>query len=587
MRHRGPDGEGVVVAGNWRLLHQRLSIIDTSDAGSQPMLRDGNVLVFNGEIYNYKELREQYMPQAEYKSHSDTEVLLSLLNKYGMSILNKLNGMFAFAWYNSFEDKLYIARDRYGVKPVYYYRYGERFYFASEVKSLLQVMKTAPSIDASILDDYYAYTATDFDARTFYKDVAQVEAGHYIQVSGTGSVSDHTWYRGSDFYIDEGVLQNYRGTVEYFEDLLTDAIKLRNRADVPVAMTLSGGLDSTTLYVLNKEKLHFDITPFTLSHNGARTDEYGKVKRLVESYGDNVHKIIDTEYDMQELFASMKTIEYPIWNISSVGYAQVYSAIHQNGFKCVIEGQGSDELLGGYAYMVEAASHQAFLNRDFQLSYDLYKMAQLVQTVGVTPETQSYCKKFVIDQLRKSGLNKHLSSIPGFIKNILIKDEDYFSSVMDEAFSYKILPIELRNNDRIPMSCSIESRLPFLDYRVVETAKAMPLNSKCNRLGSKAVLREILKKYGKSYIYEEKCKMGFASNVPAFMNKKENRAVFIEYVKRAKGFPKQYKQDEYIDKLQQGKVSWNDTMGIYKLFAIPWYQEWLKRGLNIHSPNKW
>ncbi len=551
MRHRGPDAENSIAYenGDLSLGHQRLSIIDIGQVSNQPMEDSLSSISFNGELYNYLELKKTLRGESTFKTNSDTEVLKTGLDKKGVKFLNEANGMFAFAYYNKVNDELILARDRFGVKPLHYVIEQGVLYFSSEIKPLIFVINN-PAANYKIYDSFLVDTATDFNEETFIKNILQVKPGHYLQYKN-GNIEEIKWYFENDFVFDEKIFKNKEKTLEFTENLLTDAISLRLRSDAPLCITLSGGLDSATIYTLIKEKLKLPITPFTFTHPRSKTDESELVKKLVEPYAD---KLILVESNHQtgidDVVEALDFLEFPTWNPSAVAYLDMYKAIARQGFKVVLEGHGSDEQLGGYSYMVQSAVFESV--KKFKL-IRAWKIARILKETDNPALGQTRSLKKLIIPALKQILKKESS-------------ENNFKKSMDEAFYYKILPIVLRTFDRLSMACAIESRSPFMDYRVVEFFKKMPLAYKVSPLGSKAILREILKKYDKDFIYQNKHKMGFASDITKFFNVPATKKFF-------EGKINEFDMPKYKDKKERvlGLVKtkeWHDTGLIWKIAAL-------------------
>jgi asparagine synthase (glutamine-hydrolysing) len=570
LAHRGPDAAATCETGSWTLGHLRLSIIETSSASNQPFLKGGNALVFNGEIYNYLELSRDHLSNEVLRTASDTEVLITLLNRDGLSCLNRLNGMFAFAWHNGKTDTLHLVRDRFGVKPLYYTSVGGHVYFSSEITPLARLQKNI-QLDDGIIASFMADTATDFDERSGVVGIRQVRPGHYLQITADGSVAEVPWYHGQDSVIDTALFNDKEKTLAAFEDLLTDALRLRHRADVPICITLSGGLDSTSLYVLAKEKLQSKIQPFVFAHPGAATDESGRAIALARAYGDEPIVITSQPGSgLKALTEALRHLEWPIWNPSAVAYLDMYRAIKAHGYTVVIEGHGSDEQLGGYPYMIEAAWKQALLTLRFKFAHTLYRTWLGTQNtaLGQQPAASSLSKDIV---MMTRGL------LRGVAKTLLAPRKwKYlsFNALVGDSFNYKILPIVLRTFDRLPMAASLEARCPFMDYRVVEFIRALPLEYKVNEIGSKAILREVLKKYGHASIYQNRAKMGFASDIPTLLNETATRAALTSAVERF-NHPAWHTQKTKAEALLKKKLlTWDDVTPIWKVAAVTMIEDY-------------
>jgi len=552
MKSRGPDNKAYKIVDKLCALgHQRLSIIDVDDEANQPMTFDDCTIVFNGEIYNYIELKQELEKNnILFVTNSDTEVLLKGFVTFGISFLNKVNGMFAFAIYNNKTHELILVRDRFGVKPLHYMIQDEVLYFSSEIKPLISIKKNK-KMNMNVYRNFFDHMATDYNEETFIKDIYQIKKGHYMIIKD--SYEEKQWYFGNDFIFDESIFKDKQKTLQFVEDTLVSAIDYRMRADVPICLTLSGGIDSTTLYTLVKERLHRDIKLFTFIHPESDTNEYDKVIKLADSYSDIVCTVqSDNTNSFEKLKEDLDVVEFPIWGISTRAYRDMYNSIKQGGFKVVIEGHGSDEQLGGYPYMIESAFYDYLKKLNFIKAFDILKLEHETGHSGLGNKSNYY--------------KKTIKSIAKFI--LKRKNIRYFQENIDWTFEFKILPIVLRAFDRLSMGSSVESRAPFMDYRVVELFKKLPLEYKVNKLGSKAILREILKKYKKTYIYEDKQKMGFASDIPSFFNNVENKELSKEYIEKFNMNEFETQKEKALEAINKNKIEWSDTFEMSKVLTV-------------------
>jgi len=552
MRHRGPDGEDFKEFDNLvGLGNQRLAIIDIRKVANQPMETKKSAIVFNGEIYNYLELKKTFSKKNRFKTGSDTEVLQKGLEKESISFLNKTNGMFAFAFFDKSQKKLVLARDRFGIKPLYYLIQNDILYFSSEMKPLINI-KNKLEKNFNVYDNFVKYSATDYNEETFIKDIFQVKKGHCL-VCKNSKFLNKQWYFGNDYNFDTSVFKNKKRTINLTEELLTDAISLRLRADVPLCITLSGGTDSTTIYTLIKEKLKFNIKPFTFIHPGSETNEQEKVEKLTSFYNDTVYCIrSDYKKGIKDIKEALDYLEFPIWNPSAIAYMDTYKKISKNGFKVVIEGHGGDEQLGGYPYMIKDAVFELIKKKKFLKAAALLKIFRQTANPGLS---------------QKASFSKVVFSVLKQIVKGKVSDVNFQESI-EEAFNFRILPIVLRAFDRLTMRSSVESRCPFMDYRLVEFFNKMPLKYKVSSLGSKAILREILKKYKKDFIYKNRSKMGFAADLPAFFKDRKTKDYFKECIYKFK--EKRYKdlKKKALKSIKKDKIDWKDTGSIWKIASL-------------------
>ena len=291
LRHRGPDHEQIQrIDDRCTFGHTRLAIVGLEDKSSQPMNSEDLWVTYNGMIYNYLELRSRLVRLGStFSSNSDTEVLVELLASHGLKALHELNGMFAFAAYRADSSELLLVRDRFGVKPLYFTVVGEVFYFCSELGPLIRIQPDL-NRNVAVFNAYLKDTATDFGDQTPFEGISQVPAGGYLAVSNN-SITSRKWYTLSMKSSGQTPSRRDGQWVDDVEDTLTDAIRLRLRADVPVALTLSGGIDSSLIYILARKRLGAELGVFSFSHGDSPSSEAASVQRLTSSFGDSVNWI--------------------------------------------------------------------------------------------------------------------------------------------------------------------------------------------------------------------------------------------------------------------------------------------------------
>lgn len=465
QKHRGPDFTAHWVQENTVALgHNRLSIIDLSEGANQPFFSDCGhyVMVFNGEIYNYVELRQQLQSKYVFKTQSDTEVLLNAYREWGENCLERCNGMFAFAIWNRQEQSLFAARDRFGVKPFYYYFDQHHFYFASEIDTLFAA-GVAKKPNDTVWLNFFSEGSYGLPNETFWSGIQQLEAGHLLTLKNN-HLQLKKWY-----YFEERIAQlqhQFSPNEEaYITDLLLKAIHLRFRADVPVGFNLSGGLDSSTLLALidQQDIDKSTIEAFTFITNDPRYDELPWVQSMLESrsYTLNIcplsaHEVPDLSLKIAKLQAE------PYGGIPTIAYSNIFKAASQKGVKVLLDGQGSDEAWAGYDYYLSNSN-------------------SIVQGVTQSPfRTQVLAGDFAQDY-RKTNYPKP------FEDNLLnLQYRDLFCTKIPRA---------LRFNDRISMMYGTELREPFLDYELVEYVFSRPTNFKIKDGIQKWMLRKIAEKF--------------------------------------------------------------------------------------------
>ncbi|WP_264559529.1 asparagine synthase (glutamine-hydrolyzing) [Flavobacterium sp. N2270] len=464
QRHRGPDATHKWIGENVFLGHNRLSIIDLSSEADQPMVSsDGRfILVFNGEIYNYLELKEQLFDYS-FKTSSDTEVLLALFQKKGKTMLNDLNGMFSFAIWDTKEQKMFAARDRFGVKPFYYAFKNDTLFFASEIKTLFAA-GVEKIKNKKVWANYLSFGTYGLPNETFWENIHQLPAGHYFEydLHAQKKVEPVKWYDFVNHIKNTPQLAEKELKIKYLE-LLQDSIRLRFRADVPVGFNISGGLDSSALLALVNQEFpdNKTIEAFTFYTNDERYDELHWVELMLEKTKNPLNKCLLEAEEVPKLIAEIAALqEEPFGGFPTLAYHQIFAKARAKGILVLLDGQGMDEAWAGYDY------YQT--NSGFTI--------QGTKTAPVRPE--------VLTEEFKGFAEKEVYEKPF--------DNDLQNLQYRDLFYTKI-PRALRFNDRISMLHGTELREPFLDYRLVELAFAQSSNMKIKHGQGKWMLREIVK----------------------------------------------------------------------------------------------
>jgi asparagine synthase (glutamine-hydrolysing) len=464
QKHRGPDATGKYLENNVVLGHNRLAIIDLSADANQPFFSKDKrfVLVYNGEIYNYLELRQELEATYDFHTASDTEVLLAAYLKWGNDCLSRLNGMFAFAIWDSERRELFAARDRFGVKPFYYAQKDGSFYFASEIKTLFAggiPKKTNDKVWAS----YFAYGSYGMLYETFWDGIVQLAGGHYLNYKNS-KLTITRWYHFEEAIKKHQQKLSIDEVKAAYQELLDSSIKLRFRADVPVGFNVSGGLDSSTLLALvNRNEKGGNINAYTFYTGDPNYDELPWVEDLMVNTKNPLHKIKLTASEVKELGTTMSQFQdEPYGGVPTLAYSRIFNQARKDGVIVLLDGQGMDEQWAGYDYYVK--------NNDS-----------------------------VIQGVNKSPLRPDVLSASFF--KLAIKP-DYPKPFNDEVLNlqyrdlfYTKIPRALRFNDRVSMAASTELREPFLDYRLVEFAFAQPLEYKIKQGVQKYILRTIVTDY--------------------------------------------------------------------------------------------
>ncbi len=461
--HRGPDAQQDWHDTACSFGHNRLSIIDLSDEANQPMHSHCGryVVVFNGEIYNYIEIKNELKNHFLFTTQSDTEVLLSAYIHWGKSFLDKLNGMFSIAIWDKNEQKLFIARDRFGVKPFYFFKNEEQFVFASEIKTLFTAEVPKLKND-KVWSGYLVNGTYGLPNETFWENIYQLSPGHFAELSPVNKYDfqPKKWYEFED-RIHDIPQMNANKLKEEYSALLDDAIQLRFRADVPLGMNVSGGLDSSTLIALIHKNLPSKqkIEAFTFYCNDTNYDELPWVNVLLKDKPYHLNKVLlDVNKIPQLIEESCYYQDEPFGGFPTLAYSQLFKSAREKGIKVLLDGQGMDEAWAGYDYYHNNSN----------------SLIQGTKSSPVKPE--------VLDADFNLLASKEVFPTPFSSKLQNLQYRDIF---------YTKIPRALRFNDRISMQHGTELREPFLDYRLVELAFAQPDSVKFDNGNTKWMLRQI------------------------------------------------------------------------------------------------
>ncbi|MCV9931243.1 asparagine synthase (glutamine-hydrolyzing) [Flavobacterium sp. LS1R47] len=463
--HRGPDATGKYFDLDFSALgHNRLAIIDLSVESNQPFKDNSGryVVVFNGEIYNYIEIKAELESQYDFKTKSDTEVLLAAYIVYGAKCLQKFNGMFAFAIWDNQEKKLFAARDRFGVKPFYYSLSNNVFYFSSEIKAL-HAAGIIKEPNEKVWASYFAFGSYGMPDETFWVDIVQLPGGHFLEFENK-KVTIKKWY----FFEEEVAKQPKNLTFEQAKKqyvvLLKDSIRLRFRADVSVGFNVSGGLDSSVLLAMvNLQEDNSKINGYTFYTNNLDYDELPWVEKMISQTQNPLTKVLLQADEVPTLMQKMQyQQDEPFGGIPTLAYAKIFEQARRDEVLVLIDGQGMDEQWAGYDYYNQ--DNEATIQGVQDSPYKTNILSDSFLAKAVKP---LYPKPFKDDILNKQY-------------------RDLF---------YTKIPRALRFNDRISMTYSTELREPFLDYRLVEFAFSLPLDYKIKNGISKFILREIASEY--------------------------------------------------------------------------------------------
>ncbi len=483
VAHRGPDGRGMrtfsTAAGVLTLGSRRLAILDLSTAALQPFeTEDGRyVIVYNGEIYNFVELRRELEASGRrFVTTSDTEVLLQSYAEWGTAAFDRLNGMFAFAIFDTQTSTLICVRDRFGVKPLYWMKTTDGLAFASEAKQFFKMSGATARIDRRAARDFLVYGITDHDGFTFFDGVSQVEPGTFVTIAirpnGETTVTNSRWY-GRPSPKDGGYRMD--DEADRFRTLFDDAVKVRMRSDVPVGSLLSGGVDSSSIVATAAAVSAAPVLTFSAVYPGQPQDESRYISLVNASVGARETVVEPSPGDLfRDLDRLAYAQDFPFAMTSVFAQSEVYRHVHERDVKVVLDGQGADEIFcsypTGYApFLANFAKRgdAAGLIRELRALHDIGQVgyvATLLRTLQalLPPAVQSLAR-------RLRGVDPPPWLHPNLAADAHLPYElsDDLSGLTLQQVFRSNLPMLLRYQDRTSMSWSVEARQPFLDYRIV------------------------------------------------------------------------------------------------------------------------
>lgn len=464
LSHRGPDGLGKYINPG-RIAgfgHNRLSIIDLTQDGAQPM-HDGTLTItYNGEIYNYIELRQQLRDDHNFKTQSDTEVILASYKKWGKACLSKFIGMFAFAIWNESTQELFAARDRFGVKPFYYAQLNDQLFFASEIKAIHAAgIEKIPDSDAWAT--YFSSGLYDHGPYTFWKNIMNLRPGHSLFRSRDGQIQTQEWYHLSDVLMETDE-RSERIVKDELAGLLEETVKLRFRSDVPVGVCLSGGLDSSLLFALIKKIKgnDFPIHAFTFYTGDIRYDEHHKAVSLTNSSKAIHHLCRLDPHEIEALSGKIsRQMDEPYGGFPTLGMTKVFEEAKKTGTTVLLDGNGLDEGWAGYEYY-RNPDHAMLEKGPVQGSAGTYSLKS--------------CSKI---ETKRAHF-----SLP-------FPAKDSCTLLQYRDLMHTKIPRAMRFSDRNAMKYSLEVREPFLDHRLVELGLKQPLDRKIRNNKGKYLVREV------------------------------------------------------------------------------------------------
>ena len=510
LRHRGPDDEKIINNNKYFARFFRLSIIDTRKNASQPMYDKSKrfFLIFNGEIYNYLSIKNS-LKNKQFKSNSDSEVLLYALIEKGIESIKDLEGMFSFIFYDTLKDIAYIGRDRFGIKPLYYSYINKSIILASEIKPILSLQKKI-TINDNAFCSFFLKGSMDFGADTFFNQIYSVEPGSF-GILKKNKISFSKYWRIDNASPNSKLNLNFRKSEEVLEDLLDDSLKKHLISDRKIGLFLSGGTDSNAL--LNFISQNFSknrIDTFTYGFkNQANFDESSKVKKIISESKNirNFSTFLNHHEVIKNFEEITKILESPFTSIRIFAMKKLYKLAKTKNCSVIIEGDGGDEIFGGYDYNVYPYLLDKFLGKK---NYQLKILNNLKKFVKSSKRQKSHIVNLLLtnnyqfsstsdgtifvnsDFFNENFLNQNISESFFYFKNK--KNMNFLQNSQIKDIEMIKLPRSLKYKDRLSMSEGIETRVPLLDHRLAEFCFNLPNNYKFKNTTSRYIFKQVTKK---------------------------------------------------------------------------------------------
>ena len=611
LSHRGPDDSGTYVSEDRKvgLGHTRLSIIDLSERGRQPMASDdGRIRVsYNGEIYNYREIREELRRKGHvFKTDCDTEVLVRSYEQWGIKCLDRFIGMFALAVWDGRKDELYLARDRVGIKPLYYYRENGLFLFGSELKAIMEHPNFGRKIKPEALALFlrYGYVRSP---RTIFENTFKLEPGCYIRLRG-GEIEKHRYWDSTESWNAEPWNMDEEEACETFEEMLTDSLRYRLVSDVPVGVFLSGGIDSSLVTATLQKNVSEPVKTFTIGFEEEKYNEAVWAKKLAERIGTEHTELYVSEDEAIKVVFDLPSIyDEPFGDDSSIPTC-IVSRLAREHVKVVMSGDGGDELFCGY-------NHYARLARTVDIAKKIpraigggfgaalsclgvAKVESLAKTMGLPPISRNYAKvrasllAVLAEDMAEMYRSKWSKWVPEDFCGLFREPPEALDDTFDSDFaategtelitqmlyaSFNVwLPDDILTKvDRASMRVGLETREPLLDHRLVRFAARTPVNLKHRNGENKYFLKKVLSRHLPQELYDRP-KTGFVGPVDSWLRGRL-RPVVMEYLGpdaiRKSGFFDADEVSRWTDRFYDDSSIKPDRIWNLLMFQM-WYERW-------------
>ena len=603
MFHRGPDAGGEYITDKIGLCHRRLSIIDLSTAGNQPMHSADQryTIVFNGEIYNFLSLKQELIDKGfHFGTHTDTEVLLTLYQDLGIDMLNKINGMFAFAIWDNHDESLFIARDRIGKKPLYYFNYQGDLIFGSELKSLLTIPYVPRKLRLDAVYDFFAYQYVP-DPKTIFQDIYKLEPGHYLRMNAQGVEKKQYW----DVSFSSPCNANEPELKKQLQHILNNATKRRMIADVPLGAFLSGGVDSSGVVALMAKNTDHPVTTCSIGFDEKKFNETEFARIVAEKYGTEHHELKVHENVADNLSHIVSFFDEPFADPSLVPTYFV-SKLAKEKVTVAIAGDGGDEVFAGYEkYSIDALENRLrarfprWLRKSIfpilasiagKFNFIVFQKAKsLLTSLSVDPAMGFYIsnsmiadetwEKLATDEV-KEQLGDYHPSTQTIEKYKQADGQDHLSKILYTDMKTYLPGGILVKVDRMSMANSLEVRAPILDYEVLEFAAQVPSNLKFNQGEKKYLLKEAFKEYLPDDILYRK-KMGFSVPLASWLRNELRSLCEDKLINHPSGLEQIFNLDHITQLWQEHCTRKKDHSTV--LWSMLMFQMWWDNYMNENT----
>jgi asparagine synthase (glutamine-hydrolysing) len=550
IRHRGPDDQGIFVDRNLGFAHTRLSIIGV-ETGAQPMCSPDERywIVYNGETYNYRELRRDLQTKGYgFHTESDTEVILRLYEEYGSACVELMNGLFAFAIWDSEQRSLFVARDRMGIKPLYYAINARSFVFGSEIKALHASKEVPAAINDAAVYEYFQFRGVSGE-RTLFKNICSLLPGHRLTVNAEGLSTECYW---SSQPSESEKTVSLDSAAEELESLLVDAVRIRLMSEVPLGTFCSGGVDSSLITALASTQVESTLNTFSVGFHEHDYDESKYAQIVSDQYGTSHHEIKLSSIEYSDLLP--KLIELNDEPLHFANSLQVYavSELAKRFVTVVLTGEGADELFLGYP--------RYHLPRLALVQKRLGPMGSLLSALGSSVlddhrfnKIANYSQMSSSEAILFNAATSEYSLVNNLIGQQLPRELEYRTEMADiasdvDTFSrlsfndQKTYLVSILNRqDKMSMGASVEARVPFIDYRIVEFANRLNSKSKIRAFGTKDIVKKVAARYLPKSIVHRK-KSGFGVPLEAWFREEKGLGALADQVFH------EARTEDYIDK---------------------------------------